>query len=171
MNTNSVVAIFNNHEQAAAAVRELNSAGFDMTKLSIVGKDLRSEEHVTGYYNAGDRMKYWGKMGAFWGALWGVLLGGAVFWVPGIGQLVVGGPLVAWIVGALEGAAVAGGLSALGAGLYSIGIPRNSVLRYERELRHEHYLVLAQGTATEIAHAQSVLTACSTHDVELHASA
>ncbi len=38
-----------------------------------------------------------------------------------------------WIVGALEGAVVRGGLTALGAGLYSIGIPKNSVVQYETE--------------------------------------
>jgi hypothetical protein len=32
-----------------------------MKKLSIAGKGYRSEEKVTGYYNAGDRMNYWGK--------------------------------------------------------------------------------------------------------------
>jgi hypothetical protein len=45
------------------------------------------------------------------------------------------GPLVSWIIGALEGAAVVGGLSALGAGLYSLGIPKNSVVEYEKALK------------------------------------
>ena len=75
-----------------------------MKKLSIVGKDIHTEEHVVGYYNACDRMPYWGKQGAlwggFWGGMWALLLGSAVFWVPGIGPLLVGGPLVMWIVGA-----------------------------------------------------------------------
>jgi hypothetical protein len=97
-----------------------------MKKLSIVGKDYHTEEHVVGYYNAGDRMKFWGKLGAFWGGLWNLLFGSALFLIPGIGPVVVFGPLVSWMVGALEGAVVVGGLSALGAGLYSIGIPKDS---------------------------------------------
>ncbi len=84
-------------------MQELQRAGFDMKKLSIVGKDYHTEEHVVGYYNAGDRMKYWGKWGAFWGGIWGLLVGAAFFAVPGIGPVLVAGPLVAWIVGALEG--------------------------------------------------------------------
>ena len=107
---NSVVAVFTSHENAEAAVRELQQGGFDMKKLSIVGKDYHTEEHVVGYYTTGDRMLYWGKLGAFWGGFWGLLLGSAFFWVPGIGQLIVAGPLVMWIVGALEEAAVVGGL-------------------------------------------------------------
>lgn len=80
-----------------------------MKKLSIVGKDYHTEEHVVGYYNAGDRMKVWGKLGAFWG----LLFGSAFFVIPGIGPLIVFGPLGGWMVGALQGAAVVGGLSAL----------------------------------------------------------
>jgi len=65
-NENAIVAVYNSHVEAEEAVDRLKRAGFDMTKLSIVGKDYHTEENVVGYYNAGDRMKYWGKMGAFW---------------------------------------------------------------------------------------------------------
>jgi len=126
-NPNAIVAIYDSHAQAEEAVSQLKRAGFDMTKLSIVGKDYHTEENVIGYYHAGDRMKYWGKMGAFWGGFWGLLFGAAFFFVPGIGPVLVAGPLAAAIVGALEGAVVVGGLSAIGAGLYSIGIPENSI--------------------------------------------
>jgi uncharacterized membrane protein len=124
----AVVAVYDTHEQAEAAVKELQREGFDMKKLSVVGKDYHTDEHVVGYYNAGDRMKYWGKRGALWGGLWGLLFGAAFFWVPGLGPLLVAGPLSASIVAALECAVVVGGLSALGAALYSIGIPKNTVL-------------------------------------------
>src|ERR1022692_4431693 len=113
---NAVIAIYETHAQADEALKELQRSGFDMRKLSIVGKDYHTEEHVVGYYNAGDRMKRWGKTGAFWGGLWGLLLGSAFFAIPGIGPVLVAGPLVAWIVGALEGGVVVGGLGAIGAG-------------------------------------------------------
>ena len=156
-NTNSVVAIYESHEQAENAIRELQRDGFDMQKLSIVGKDYHTEEHVVGYYTAGDRMAYWGKLGAFWGGFWGLLFGSAFFWVPGVGQLLVAGPLVGWIVGALEGAVVTGGLSALGAGLYSIGIPKNSVVQYETEVKNGKLLLVAHGTADEVERARNIL--------------
>ena len=159
-NTNSVVAVFESHNQAEDAIRELQKDGVDMKKLSIVGKDYHTEEHVVGYYNTGDRMAYWGKQGAFWGGLWGGLwgiLGAAFFWVPGIGQLLVAGPLVMWIVGALEGAVVTGGLTALGAGLYSIGIPKNSVVQYETEVKNGKLLLVAHGTADEVQRARDLL--------------
>src|SRR6204780_2917071 len=126
LNKNSVVAMFDQHTQAEEAVKELQNSGIDMKELSIVGKDYHTEENVVGYYTSGDRMKYWGKQGAFWGGFWGLLFGSAFFWVPGIGPVLVGGPLVAWIVAGLEAAVLVGGLSAIGAGLFRIGIPKDS---------------------------------------------
>jgi uncharacterized membrane protein len=166
---NSVVAIFDSHNQAEDAVRELQKDGFDMKKLSIVGKDYHTEEHVVGYYNTGDRMMYWGKLGAFWGGFWGLLFGSAFFWVPGIGPLVVAGPLVTWIVGALEGAVMTGGLTALGAGLYSIGIPKNSIVQYETEVKNGKLLLVAHGTADEVQRARDLLHQTGVETATVHA--
>ena len=165
---NAVVAIYQSHVEAEAAIKELQQSGFDMKKLSIVGRDYHTDEHVVGYYNAGDRMKYWGKMGAFWGGFWGLLFGSAFFWVPGIGQILVAGPLVAWIVGALEGAVIVGGLSAIGAGLYSLGIPKDSIVRYETAIKTGKYLLIAHGTPEETARAQKIITGTSPEASEHH---
>jgi hypothetical protein len=64
-----------------------------MKKMSIVGEDYHTDEQVVGYYNAGDRMKYWGKLGAFWGGILGMLFGAAFFVIPGLGPILVAGPL------------------------------------------------------------------------------
>ena len=93
----TAVAVYATHVEAETVVRELQTAGFDMTKLSIMGRDFHTEEHVVGFYNMGDRMKSWGSSGAFWGGLWGLMFGGA-FMIPGIGPILMAGPLVAAIV-------------------------------------------------------------------------
>jgi hypothetical protein len=113
-------------------------------------------------------MKYWGKMGAFWGGIWGMLFGFAFFAIPGIGPILVAGPLVAWIVGALEGAVVVGGLSALGAGLFSIGIPKDSVVKYEAALKSDKFLLLAHGTADEVARARNIMQTTRPLEVAVH---
>ncbi len=166
--TNAVIAIYENHSEAENAVKELQKSGFDMKKLSVVGKDVHTDERVVGYYNAGDRMKYWGKLGAFWGGLWGLLFGAAFFWVPGVGPLLVAGPLAAWIVGTLEGAVVVGGLSAVGAGLYSIGIPKNSILKYETAIKTDKFLLVAHGTAAETAKAKDILSTTGPSELNQH---
>jgi hypothetical protein len=165
---NSVVATYKSHTEAEAAVKELQKSGFDMKKLSIVGRDYQTDQDVVGYYNAGDRMKKWGKTGAFWGGIWGLLFGSAVFLIPGIGPLVIAGPLVAWIVGALEGAVVVGGLSAIGAGIFSLGIPRDSVLRYETALKAGKYVVIAHGSDIETAQAKKVLSDTNSETLDEH---
>ena len=162
----AVIAIYNTHPEAESAVNELQQASFDVRKLSVVGKDYHTDEQVVGYYNAGDRMKYWGKLGAVWGGLWGLLFGAAFFWVPGLGPLLVAGPLAASIVAALESAVVVGGLSVLGAALYSIGIPKDSVVRYETAIKADKYLLVGHGTDAEIANAKDILR--STNPVELN---
>ncbi|MGP0075741.1 MAG: general stress protein [Bryobacteraceae bacterium] len=166
---NAVVAVYASHVEAEAAVKELQRAGVDMRTLSIVGKDSHTDEHVVGYYNTGDRMKYWGKVGAFWGGFWGLLFGSAFFAIPGLGPILVAGPLVAWIVGALEGAAVVGGVSAIGAGLIGIGIPKDSVVQYEMALKTDKFLLMVHGTAPEVEKARSVIATTRPINVTLHA--
>jgi hypothetical protein len=165
---NSVVAIYKSHSEAEAAVKELQQSGFDMKKLSIVGRDYHTDENVVGYYNAGDRMKHWGKTGAFWGGIWGLLFGSAFFLIPGVGPLLVAGPLVGWIVGALEGAVVVGGLSAIGAGLYSLGIPKDSIIQYETALKSGNFVLIAHGTSLETAQAQGIISRTNPVAIEAH---
>jgi len=154
---NAVVEIYDTHAEAEEGIRELQRAGVDMRTLSIIGKDTHTDEHVTGYYNTGDRMKYWGRNGAVWGGFWGMLFGSAFFAIPGIGPVLVAGPVIAWIVGALEGAVVVGGLSAIGAGLIGMGIPKDSVVQYELALKTDKFLLLVHGTDAEVEKARGIL--------------
>jgi uncharacterized membrane protein len=157
IDTNSVVAIYDTHDQAEHAIKELQGAGVDMKSLSIAARNTRTDERVVGYYNAGDRMKYWGKVGAFWGGFWGLLFGSAAFAIPGLGPILVAGPLVAWIIAGLEGAAVVGGVSAVGAGLVSIGIPKDSVVKYEVALKTDKFVLIVHGTPDAVAKAKEVI--------------
>ncbi len=165
---NAVVAVYSTHSGAEEAVKELQRTGIDMTTLSIVGRDSNTDEHVVGYYNTGDRMKYWGKTGASWGGFWGLLFGSAFFAIPGIGPVLAAGPVVAWIVAALEGAAVVGGVSAIGAGLYSMGIPKDSVIQYETALKTDKYLLMVHGTAAEVEKARNIIESTGPLNVTMH---
>src|SRR5271170_7903051 len=101
----NVVAVYPNHQAAEQAVAKLRDASFDVTKLSIVGKEYRDEAKIVGYYTTGESMKYWGLRGAFWGGIWGLLLGAGFFLVPGVGSVLVAGPLLGAVVTGLESAA------------------------------------------------------------------
>src|SRR5580700_9339537 len=165
---NAVVAVYETHAGAEDAIKELQRAGIDLKTLSIVGKDTHTDEHVVGYYNTGDRMKYWGKTGAFWGGFWGLLFGSAFFAIPGIGPVLAAGPVVAWIVGALEGAVIVGGVSALGAGLYGIGIPKDSIIQYELAIKTDKFLLMVHGTIPEVEKARDIIESTKPVSVSIH---
>jgi hypothetical protein len=167
-NPNSVVAVFDDHGAAETAVKKLSAAGFEMKNLSVVGKGYHTEEKVVGFYNAGDRIKFWGVRGAFWGGLWGLFVGGLFVTVPVVGQVVVLGYLATMAIGALETAAVIGGLSALGAALYGIGVPKDSVIQYEAALKAEGFMVVAHGTAQEMARAKTILGTNNPSILDVH---
>ena len=150
-------ALYDTHAQAEQAVEELQANGYNLKRLSIVGQEYHTEEKMVGYYNVGDRMLSWGSTGAFWGSIWSLLFGSAFFLVPGVGLLLIAGPFVAALVAALEGAVVGGTVSALAGALASIGIPENSVLEYETAIKAGKFLLLAHGTAAEVAQAREIL--------------
>jgi hypothetical protein len=81
----------------------------------------------------------------------------------------VAGPLVSAIVGGLEGAVMVGGLSALGAGLYSIGIPKDSILEYETAIKSDKFVLVVHGSPNELAQAKGILKGMG-HDVQVHSA-
>lgn len=140
-----------------------------MKNLSVVGNGYHTDEKVVGFYNVGDRVKFWGKRGAFWGGLWGWFFGGLFMTIPVVGHVIVLGYLAAMAISAVETAIVVGGLSALGAALYSIGIPKDSVIQYEAALKADDFLVMAHGTAAEMARAKTILGTANPSRLDVHA--
>lgn len=164
----SVIAVFADHPAAELAVKKLTDAGFEMKHLSVVGKGYHTDEKVVGFYNMGDRVKFWGTRGAFWGGLWGLFFGGLFLTIPIVGHVVVLGYLAATAFSAVEGAVLTGGLSALGAALYSIGIPKDSVLQYETAIKADGFLVMAHGSSDEVARAQAILGTSNPSSLTVH---
>jgi hypothetical protein len=167
-NTDTVIAVFTDHPAVETAIKKLTAAGFDMKNLSVVGKGYHTDEKVVGFYNTGDRIKFWGTRGAFWGGFWGLFLGGLFVTVPVVGQVVVLGYLASIVVAAIENAVVVGGISALVAALYSIGVPKDSVIQYETAIKTDSFLVMAHGPAAEIARAKTILATVNPSRVDVH---
>lgn len=151
------VYVFDTHLEAEQAIKKLNNAGFDVKKLSLIGKGYHSEEKPVGFYSLGDRVKAWGSLGAFWGGIWGLLMVPAVFFLPGLGLMALAGPVVSVLVSALEGAVVVGGVSALGAALMEIGVPKDKVIKYETALKVDKYVLMVHGSVEEQNRAKDVL--------------
>ena len=160
----AVIGVFDTHAQAERMIKSLDANGFPLQQLSIVGKGYHSEERPVGFYTTGDRVKTWGSVGLLWGSLWGLLLGAAFFWVPGIGPIAAAGPFVHLLVSAAEGAAVVGGISALGAALVSLGLPRKGVIKYERLLTADKFVLIAHGSRTEVTSAHHMMEQANATD-------
>ena len=167
-NAEIVIATFGDHTSAETAVKKLAAAGFAMKDLSVVGKGFHTEEKVIGFYNMGDRVKFWGVQGAVWGGLWGLFFGGLYLTAPVVGPVVVLGYLAAAAVAAIDGAVVVGGLSALAAALFSIGIPKDSVIQYEAAVKADGFLVMAHGTTEEVTRAKTILGTVNPARIDVH---
>uniref|UniRef100_UPI0035CBFC16 general stress protein n=1 Tax=uncultured Sphingomonas sp. TaxID=158754 RepID=UPI0035CBFC16 len=164
----SIVAVFDDHEEADAAVNALAASGFEFRRLSVVGKGYHTSETATGFYNSGDRIRFWGSRGALWGSLWGLFLGGLYATVPMVGGVVLLGHLAAAGISAIEGAIALGGAGALVAGLASLGIPEDSIVTYEAEVAADGFLVMAHGTAGEMDRARATLETLSPRRITVH---
>ena len=90
--------------------------------------------------------------------------------IPVVGHVIVLGYLAAVTVSAVESAVLVGGLSALGAALYSIGVPKDSVISYEVAVKADGFLVMAHGTAAEMARAKAILGTANPSRLDLHQS-
>ena len=97
-----------------------------------------------------------------------MFLGGIFMSVPVIGHVVVLGYLATILISGIENAVVVGGLSALGAALYSIGVPKDSVIQYEASLKADNFLVMARGPAAEIARAKAILGTVDPSRLDVH---
>ena len=98
----------------------------------------------TAFVTTGEVAKTGAKSGAWVGGLFGVLTGASLLFIPGVGALVVLGPLAA---GAPEGAAAGGGLGAVPGHF----IAQKHVPHYSRHLQAGNYLVLRHQPQTSDA--------------------
>ncbi len=128
-----VGAVFDSSDNAHAVVEEMIEHDFPMDQVSILHKAGGQGDDFLGiaYTNEKERFKVWGVEGALWGSLGGLLAGTAgLFLLPGIGSVLIAGPLV----NALAGGAVGAGVMTTGAvathlsiALRRLGIPADKL--------------------------------------------
>jgi hypothetical protein len=148
-----VVGIFDSHEQAERAVHKLIEAGVPAGHISIVAEHLQVREQPEGFITTGDMARDTAGIGAWTGGLFGLLAGAAFLWIPGLGPLIVLGPLAGAALGALEGGAVGGLLGAI----LGRQLEKDRVMKYEVALQGGKYLVTVHGSPQEIETARRVM--------------
>jgi hypothetical protein len=168
--TNSIVAVYDTQTDVEMAVRDLQQAAFDLRRLSVFGREQESGEHVLGYYNIDGNMRYCGDRGSFWNDLWKQFEGAGHFAIPGLGRVLSAGPLTVSVVQAVRSPS-ADGLSAVGAGLCALNIPKASILRYESALKMHKLLLIAEGSTREVLNCKDVLRESQPRETNIHFAA
>jgi uncharacterized membrane protein len=170
-NEQSVVVIYKTMDEAERAVRELDIARFPFKQVTIVTRDISSEKTVHGYVTACDLSKRGATDGAWLGGIFGLLVGAAFLWLPGVGPVIVAGSLAAALLGGVEGALTGSALGGLLSGLAAWGISKQHILKYEEVVKGGKFLVIAHGSAAEVKKAQAILAATEAVELTSHGQA
>ena len=167
-NKQSVVGVYDTMEQAEKAVQQLNQGGVSVAHVSIVAKNLENEKKIVGFVTTGDVAKSTACAGAWMGGLFGLLTGAAFLWVPGIGPMIVAGPLAAALLGSIEAAAVGGATGGLLGALVGWGVSKDHILKYEQNINAGKFLLIYNGSADEVKKANFILKSTTPNDLQVH---
>ena len=164
----AVVATYRSHTDAEQAVRRLSEGGLPINQISIIGRNFETHEDVQGFYRPADAALDGAGQGAWFGGIFGLMLGAMGFFVmPAVGALMVMGPLSGMIAGAIGGA----GVGALINGLVASGVPRDQALKYQERLQAGEFLVVVHGGAGEMMRAHEILEGTTPSHLQAHGAA
>lgn len=167
------VGTFATYQDAEMALRELQSSGFSMDRVSIVGRDMQHGGDVAGA-DMSDRISASGKQmaddtradegaktgaatGGALGGLTGLLVGLGALAIPGIGPVMAGGALATALATTLAGGAIGAAAGGLVGGLVGLGIPEDRARVYSDRVSRGEYLVMVEGSDDEIRRAEAIL--------------
>jgi hypothetical protein len=163
--TQACVASYRTHTEAEAAVRLLAQGSVALDQISIIGRNYETQEDVQGFYRPADAALDGAKQGAWFGGIFGLMLGAMGFFVfPIVGAVMVLGPLASMIVGAVGGA----GAGALINGMVASGIPKDQALEYQERLQAGEFLVVVHGDPGETARAHTLLAGTNQLHLQTH---
>jgi hypothetical protein len=136
-----------------------------MTHISIIGRNFETHEDIQGFYQPGDAVVDGAKQGAWFGGIFGLMMGAMGFFIfPVVGGVMAIGPLAGFIAGAIGGA----GVGALVNGLVATGVPRDQALKYQERLKAGEFLVVVHGNAADIAQAHELLHDTAHTHLQMH---
>jgi hypothetical protein len=152
----TVIAAYPDHASAEDAVRRLQKEGVPMQNVSIIGKDFQTVEQPLGFVTTGSVAKDGARVGAWTGGVFGLLVGAAFLILPGLGPVVIAGPLAAALLGGVEGALAGAALGGLTGALVGLGVSKDKAIRYESQVKAGKFLVAMRGDGPQIERARSL---------------
>jgi hypothetical protein len=161
----AVVATYTRHSDAEAAVRTLVAAGIPIKTISIIGRNFETHEDVQGFYRPADAAKVGAAEGAWFGGIFGLMLGAfGMFVFPVLGALFVIGPLSGMVAGAIGGA----GIGALVSALVAAGVPGEQALKYQERLQAGDFLLVVHADPEQVERASEALQNTAQTTLQTH---
>jgi hypothetical protein len=157
------VGVFSHRRDVEHALHELKKVGFDMNRVSVITQD-GDKDNISGADvrdRVSDKSDEGAKVGAATGGalggLTGLLVGLGTLAIPGIGPIMLAGAAATTLATTLAGAGIGAVAGSLLGALVGLGIPEERARVYDERVRRGHYLVIIDGTDTEIARAEAIL--------------
>ncbi len=134
-----VFGIYKNQQEVENAIESLDKDGFELEDISVIHPYTNELKNLTEAFPMNVQLGAvtGAETGAFVGGTLGMLIGMGTLMIPGLGPLIVLGPVIATIAGASFGGAV-GGLSGA---LVGIGVPQHAANIYETSIQNGETLV------------------------------
>jgi hypothetical protein len=157
------VGVFSHRRDVEHALHELKKVGFDMDRVSVITQDGERDDIAGAEVRdrVGDKSDDGAKVGAATGGalggLAGLLVGLGTLAIPGIGPIMLAGAAATTLATTLAGAGIGAVAGSLLGALIGLGIPEERARVYDERVRRGHYLVIVDGTDTEIARAETIL--------------
>jgi hypothetical protein len=161
----TVVAVFHSMADARRAFDELHSKGFTPDEISFVANSAGAETPEPAS-PAGEVAADAG-IGAALGGVGGLLLGFAGLAVPGVGPVLVAGP----ILGALGGAGVGAAAGGLIGALTADGVPEEDAGYYAEGVRRGDILITVRSSGERVDEAAEILNRCNPVNIRDRVSA
>lgn len=158
MNQQCVVGVFENVAGARPTLHELEQAGFSKDDVSLVTSCVEGQSENPEMLEFGDKSASRAVQGASAGGLVGFLLGSPLLLLPGVGPILIAGPIML--------GSMAGGFLGAMAGW---GVDAGNLKKYDQQVREGAVLVIVQGAPDDVARAQQILRDSSATEVNLHA--
>ncbi|MDZ7961108.1 MAG: histidine kinase [Aulosira sp. DedQUE10] len=162
-----VIGVFAHRRDAEAALTELRDAGFPMSRVSIIAKNTDGDRiagvntNVDRNVGAGNKADEGAKAGAATGAalggLGGLLVGLGALAIPGVGPVIAGGAVATALATTAAGGAIGAAAGGITGGLVGLGIPENRAQVYSDRFQKGDYIVIVDGTESEIHQAEAIL--------------
>ncbi len=136
----AIVAVFDDTHSAHEIAGQLVEHDFPMEQISVLHRPSGETDDFLGvsYGNERERTKIWAENGALWGALVGLVVGASgILFIPGVGPLLVLGPIIDTIAGATIGSGImaeAANMTRISAALHRLGIPEEEAKQLHQEI-------------------------------------